>query len=175
MNSYGCKDSPCKIQDVREWNSRSTPFLKYLFHLQLTFILKGDIQARQEKYGKNVLEDKKKNPILKYFSYFANPLAYAMEVAALISLLVFDWLDFGLILGLLFVNATIGYWEESISLFSSFFFFFSSIFRCTLIIHTKQEMPSMHWNSSWHWRLMFVEEGMNGRRLKQNSTYYTTL
>lgn len=91
------------------------------------FEQKGDIQARQEKYGKNVLEDKKRNPVLQYLSYFANPLAYAMEVAAIISAFVFDWLDFGLILALLFVNATIGFWEESISL--SFYFIIVYFFK----------------------------------------------
>eukprot|EP00026_Physarum_polycephalum_P000851 Phypoly_transcript_00852.p1 GENE.Phypoly_transcript_00852~~Phypoly_transcript_00852.p1 ORF type:complete len:1188 (+),score=342.28 Phypoly_transcript_00852:248-3565(+) len=73
----------------------------------------GELQARRQKYGKNAIEDHKRNPFVQYMSYFANPLAYAMEIAALISAIVFDWLDFGLIIGLLFANATIGYWEEA--------------------------------------------------------------
>ena len=38
-----------------------------------------------------------------------------MEIAAIISAIVFDWLDFGLIIALLVANATIGFWEESVS------------------------------------------------------------
>jgi H+-transporting ATPase len=88
--------------------------------------LQGELQARRQKYGKNSIEDHKRNPFLQYMSYFANPLAYAMEIAALISAIVFDWLDFGLIIGLLFANATIGYWEEAVS-FSFLLYLFYSI------------------------------------------------
>lgn len=36
-----------------------------------------------------------------------------MEVGAILSLIVADWPDFGLILGLLFLNSSIAYWEET--------------------------------------------------------------
>jgi len=41
-----------------------------------------------------------------------NPLSWAMEVAAIISIVFLDYLDFGLIVGLLILNATLGFWEE---------------------------------------------------------------
>jgi H+-transporting ATPase len=99
------------------------------------------------RYGANTIEDQAQSPILKFLSYFNNPLAYAMEVAAIvsfelmfmvhnpeftltgeISLFTFDWLDFGLILALLFVNATIGFWEEARA--GSAVSFFSLAFYC---------------------------------------------
>ena len=44
-----------------------------------------------------------------------NPLAWAMEVAALLAIILLDYADFGLILGLLLLNSSIGYWEEKSS------------------------------------------------------------
>ena len=42
-----------------------------------------------------------------------NPLSWAMEVAALLAIILLDFPDFGLILGLLIMNATISYREEA--------------------------------------------------------------
>ena len=41
-----------------------------------------------------------------------NPLSWAMEIAAILSIILLDYADFGLILGLLLLNSTIGFWEE---------------------------------------------------------------
>jgi H+-transporting ATPase len=38
-----------------------------------------------------------------------------MEVAAILAVILQDWVDFGLIVALLFLNASIGYWEEHAS------------------------------------------------------------
>jgi H+-transporting ATPase len=35
-----------------------------------------------------------------------------MEIACILSIVLLDYLDFGLIIFLLFANATLGYWEE---------------------------------------------------------------
>ena len=42
-----------------------------------------------------------------------NPLAWAMEAAAIIAIALEDWADFALIVALLLVNSTISYIEES--------------------------------------------------------------
>jgi H+-transporting ATPase len=41
-----------------------------------------------------------------------NPLSWAMELAAILSIILLDYADFGLILALLLLNSSIGYWEE---------------------------------------------------------------
>ena len=45
--------------------------------------------------------------------YMWNPLSWAMEAAAIIAIGLLDYVDFALILALLFVNATISYVEEA--------------------------------------------------------------
>lgn len=42
-----------------------------------------------------------------------NPLSWAMEVAALLAIILLDYPDFVLIIGLLVMNATISYREEA--------------------------------------------------------------
>jgi len=70
-------------------------------------------QSRLEKFGKNEIGESKTNPFLKYLSYFKGSIAYLIELACIVAAIVQDWVDFGIILALLFVNASIGFIEES--------------------------------------------------------------
>lgn len=62
---------------------------------------------RLEQYGPNKLPEKHISPILRFLGYMWNPLSWAMEVAAIMSIALLDFADFGVILGLLFCNACI--------------------------------------------------------------------
>ncbi|KAF9571289.1 hypothetical protein EC968_000785 [Mortierella alpina] len=73
----------------------------------------AEATARLERFGPNELAEVKRNPFLKFLGYFTGAIAYLIEVACIISAVVKDWLDFGIILGLLLVNACIGFIEES--------------------------------------------------------------
>jgi len=65
---------------------------------------------RLDQYGYNELPEREVNPILKFLSYFWGPIPWMIEVAAILSLLVRHWADFGIILALLLVNAVVGFW-----------------------------------------------------------------
>eukprot|EP01113_Clastostelium_recurvatum_P049840 TRINITY_DN92_c0_g1_i5.p1 TRINITY_DN92_c0_g1~~TRINITY_DN92_c0_g1_i5.p1 ORF type:complete len:1096 (+),score=356.01 TRINITY_DN92_c0_g1_i5:213-3500(+) len=73
----------------------------------------SEAEARLTKYGHNALEDNKRNPVKIFFGFMWNPLSWAMEVAAALSIILGDYLDFALILALLLLNSTIAYYEES--------------------------------------------------------------
>ncbi|KAG0036378.1 plasma membrane H+-ATPase, partial [Gryganskiella cystojenkinii] len=73
----------------------------------------AEAAERIARFGPNELAEVKRNPLLKFLGYFTGAIAYLIEVACIISAVVADWLDFGIILGLLLVNACIGFIEES--------------------------------------------------------------
>jgi len=72
----------------------------------------SEAAQRLDEYGYNELTEEKRNPILKFLSYFWGPIPWMIEVAAVLSALLRHWSDFGIILALLLVNATVGFWEE---------------------------------------------------------------
>ncbi len=71
-----------------------------------------EAELRLKKYGYNEIKEEKKNPILKFLSYFWGPIPWMIESAAILSAVIHHWVDFTLIVVLLFVNAIIGFLEE---------------------------------------------------------------
>ena len=69
--------------------------------------------ARLLEYGYNEIQEHKPSALLKFLSYFTGSIAYLIEAAAILSGALQDWTDFGIITALLFVNAFIGFMEES--------------------------------------------------------------
>nr|CCA26167.1 autoinhibited H+ ATPase putative [Albugo laibachii Nc14] len=72
----------------------------------------AEAQRRLSEYGPNKLPEEKVNKLMLFLSFMWNPLSWAMEVASILSIVLLDYSDFGLILFLLFLNACIGYFEE---------------------------------------------------------------
>ncbi|KAF9138996.1 hypothetical protein BGX30_008485 [Mortierella sp. GBA39] len=68
---------------------------------------------RLRTFGPNQLVEVKVNQLLKFLSYFVGPIAFLIEAACIVSAIVKDWFNFFTILALLFLNAVIGYFEES--------------------------------------------------------------
>uniref|UniRef100_A0A0W0G5M3 Plasma membrane ATPase n=1 Tax=Moniliophthora roreri TaxID=221103 RepID=A0A0W0G5M3_MONRR len=78
-----------------------------------------EAKRRLELFGPNKLEAEEQNPFLQFLSFMWNPLSWVMEGAALVAIALSngegrapDWPDFVGIVLLLFVNSTIGFYEE---------------------------------------------------------------
>ncbi|EQC33461.1 hypothetical protein SDRG_08972 [Saprolegnia diclina VS20] len=71
-----------------------------------------EAQKRLGEWGANALPTHKVNKLLVFLGFLWNPLSWAMEVAAILSIILLDYPDFGLILALLLLNAGIGFFEE---------------------------------------------------------------
>ncbi|MEM1155793.1 MAG: plasma-membrane proton-efflux P-type ATPase [Pseudomonadota bacterium] len=67
---------------------------------------------RLARFGPNELSEEKESALRKLLAYFWGPLPWMLEAAAILSLLVQHWTDFGIILFMLLFNAGIGFWEE---------------------------------------------------------------
>jgi H+-transporting ATPase len=72
----------------------------------------AEAQSRLSRYGYNELTEEKVNPLLKFLSYFKGPIPGMIIAAAVISGVLHHWPDLGVILGLLFMNAIVGFREE---------------------------------------------------------------
>ncbi|KAG0245952.1 plasma-membrane proton-efflux P-type ATPase [Mortierella sp. GBAus27b] len=71
-----------------------------------------EASQRLRLYGPNELPEVKRNRVLRFLGYFVGPIAFLIELACIISVVVRDWFNFAIILGLLILNAVIGYVEE---------------------------------------------------------------
>ena len=73
-----------------------------------------EIKHRQERFGLNVLTPKKgKSPFVRFLMQFNNPLVIILLVASIITAVLKDPLDAAVIFGVVLINATIGYIQES--------------------------------------------------------------
>jgi len=72
----------------------------------------AEAKARLSTYGRNELPEKKKNPLLRFLGYFWAPIPWMIEAAIVLSAIIGHWEDFGIIFGLLMLNALVGYYQE---------------------------------------------------------------
>jgi H+-transporting ATPase len=92
---------------------KSTP--KELFqsrHSTETGLSDAEAQARLQRYGRNVLEEKRASLLKTLLGYFWGPIPWMIEAAAILSAIAGDWNDFTIVVALLVFNALIGFWEE---------------------------------------------------------------
>ncbi|PVU87701.1 hypothetical protein BB561_006210 [Smittium simulii] len=68
---------------------------------------------RLTRFGSNEIIEKKRNPILHFLSFFTGSIAYLIILSFILTGIVKDWVNFGIIGGLLIVNAFIGWFEEA--------------------------------------------------------------
>ncbi|OUM53205.1 hypothetical protein BVG19_g2470 [[Candida] boidinii] len=77
-----------------------------------TGLTNDEVTKRRKKYGLNQMAEEKENLILKFCLFFIGPIQFVMEGAALLAAGLEDWVDFGVICGLLMLNASVGFIQE---------------------------------------------------------------
>jgi len=103
-----------------------TLLTKHWHHLpqdEVTLLLESDagkgldifeVAHRQSHFGPNRLTVKKgKSPLILFLLQFHQPLIYILLAASLITFLMQEWVDSGVIFAVVLVNAVIGYIQES--------------------------------------------------------------
>ncbi|KAK3345263.1 hypothetical protein B0H65DRAFT_426022 [Neurospora tetraspora] len=71
-----------------------------------------EVVQRRRKYGLNQMKEEKENHFLKFLGFFVGPIQFVMEGAAVLAAGLEDWVDFGVICGLLLLNAAVGFVQE---------------------------------------------------------------
>ncbi|KAJ1033052.1 hypothetical protein NDA16_000331 [Ustilago loliicola] len=81
-----------------------------------TDMLKGvsesEVAHRRSLFGYNELESPKENLFLKFIGFFRGPVLYVMELAVILAAGLRDWIDFGVIIAILLLNAFVGWYQE---------------------------------------------------------------
>lgn len=71
-----------------------------------------EVAKRRKKYGLNQMAEENENMIVKFLGFFIGPIQFVMEAAAILAAGLEDWVDFGVICGLLMLNAGVGFIQE---------------------------------------------------------------
>lgn len=72
-----------------------------------------EVEKRQKLFGKNVLKEEKTSLFTIFFRQFKSIPIYILFAASCISLLMGEWIDFCVIIGIILTNGIIGFWQES--------------------------------------------------------------
>ncbi|MEA2100907.1 MAG: cation-transporting P-type ATPase [Campylobacterota bacterium] len=98
----------------QNWHSLEIDKIVELFESDITNGLSPlSIKHREEFFGKNILKEKKQDSKLKKFLLqFHNALMYILLGASLVTASLHEWVDSGVIFGVVLINAIIGYIQE---------------------------------------------------------------
>jgi cation-transporting ATPase F len=73
-----------------------------------------EVLSRREAFGENTLTQKMgQGPIIRFLLQFNQPLVIILVVAALVTLFLREWVEAGVIFGVILINAVIGFIQES--------------------------------------------------------------
>jgi len=73
----------------------------------------AEVEQRREIHGLNRLPERsKRSPLIRFLGQFNNVLIYVLLGAAVMTSLMADWVDAGVILGVVVINAIIGFFQE---------------------------------------------------------------
>lgn len=75
-------------------------------------LTESEVHKRKKRFGLNQMAEEKDNLVLKFCMFFIGPIQFVMEAAAILAAGLEDWVDFGVICGLLLLNACVGFIQE---------------------------------------------------------------
>ncbi|MBL6956501.1 MAG: cation-transporting P-type ATPase [Chlorobium phaeobacteroides] len=95
------------------WHSRPAEDTFSLLSTSGKGLKTSEAAARAARYGPNRLTPaKKQNPLKRFLLQFKNILIYVLLAATLVTALLDHWIDAWVILGVVFINALIGFIQE---------------------------------------------------------------
>lgn len=104
-----------KLQhEDRPWHALPAEEVAAIWNVEPSWGLsRQEVHNRQQKYGRNLLpQPPQPHPLVVFLRQFHQGLVYILIACAVISALFDDWLEAGVILVLVVINAVIGYIQE---------------------------------------------------------------
>lgn len=75
-------------------------------------VTEADVHKRRSMFGFNELESPSENLFIKFLGFFRGPILYVMELAVALAGGLREWIDFGVIIAILLLNAFVGWYQE---------------------------------------------------------------
>jgi H+-transporting ATPase len=75
-------------------------------------LTEAEAQRRLAQYGENALAEHHVNALERLARFFWGPIPWMIEIAAALSAVLHHWDDLAVILLMLFINASVGFWQE---------------------------------------------------------------
>jgi len=101
------------VLSLESWHAEDVSTVFTSLKTSADGLIKAEAQNRLAKHGPNQLaEAKKRNPLLRFFCQFHNVLIYVLMAASIVTALLEHWLDASVILGVVVLNALIGFVQE---------------------------------------------------------------
>jgi len=98
---------------TQEWHALSVDNVLDALNTKQSGLTDAEAKRLLASYGPNQLRGrKKKSPVLLFLRQFLSPLIYVLVAAAIVSVVVGHYTDAAVILGVLILNATIGFVQE---------------------------------------------------------------
>ncbi|XXJ21596.1 cation-transporting P-type ATPase [Desulfovibrio caledoniensis] len=73
-----------------------------------------EVKRRRERFGENAISGKKgASALTRFLLQFHQPLVYILIVAGVVTAFLGEWIDSGVIFGVVLVNAAVGYLQEA--------------------------------------------------------------
>ncbi len=99
--------------DTNTWHVLSREEALLALHATEQGLGQHEAAARLARYGYNRLRPaKKRGPLLRFFTQFHNVLIYVLLAAAAVTALLAHWVDTGVIIAVVLINALIGFIQE---------------------------------------------------------------
>ena len=112
MSSHPAKDTIVQ-QNQANWHAISVAKVFADLASSKDGLGADEIEARRQKYGLNRLPaPPRRSPLVQFLNQFNNVLIYVLLCAAVITALLADWVDAGVIVGVVLINAVIGFLQE---------------------------------------------------------------
>ena len=106
-----------KTQEANEagksWHVQNADEIMQLFSVDRYGLGGSEAERRLEQYGPNRLPPpKRRGPLLRFLSQFNNVLIYVLLAAAAVTAVLAHWVDTGVIIAVVLINALVGYVQE---------------------------------------------------------------
>ncbi|HEB56757.1 MAG TPA: HAD family hydrolase, partial [Gammaproteobacteria bacterium] len=113
FNTSRKQNTPLDTTTSKPWHAENIDAVFELFETSHDGLSKDEVSRRLARYGKNRLpEARTRSPLLRLACQFHNVLIYVLIVASTVTALLGHWVDAGVILAVVIVNAVIGFVQE---------------------------------------------------------------